>query len=215
MSAIMDDESNPIEDNKAQEPKRPRVSNTTLIVLILLCIAILVGNGMLKNYNRNKMRELINDYPEYFNSSTNKETSKFTSSDRSISFSYPSGWEVEETEKDPLQISLYDPKTEDACVIVRINDNLDPATRTKETADAYKRECEKYTDVTDITKCTIANIPAVRKDFDIKVFGKESSISLVSVNVNGRLISLTENSASRVRLGKIFKTIEESFSINN
>ena len=210
----MDDGNNLIED-KVQEHKRPRVSNTTLIVLILLCIAILVGNGMLKNYNQKKMRELINDYPEYFSSSNNKETAKFTSSDRSISFSYPSGWTVEEKEKDPLQITLYDPKTEDACVIILINEDLDPATRTKETADAYKRECEKYTDVTDITKCTIANIPAVRKDFDITVFGKESSISLVSVNVNSRLISLTENSTSRERLGKIFKTIEESFSINN
>ena len=211
----MNNENKQNEDNKGQKNERPKVSNSTLIFLIFLCIAILIGDGILKNHNQEKMRELINDYPEYFNSTTNEEASLFTSSDRTISFSYPSGWKVEETVKDPLQIALYDPTTEDACVIVRLNEDLDPATRTKETADAYKRECEKYSDVTGVTKCTIANLPAVKKDFDITMFGKESSISIISVNVNGRLISLTENSASRVRLGKVFKTIEESFSINN
>lgn len=213
------EEDNKQEDN-IQDSTKPKysVSNTALIVLILLCIAILVGNGLLKSHNQKQLRRLVEDYPEYFDqSSSSKVIMKFKSSDGQISFSYPGDWTVEEVDKDPLQITLLNSATGDACVIMSINEDIDPATRLSQTADAYKRNCKKYTDVSGITRCTIANLPAVRKDFDVIMPNADNvcSMSLVLFNVNGKLISLSENATSRVKLGKIFKTIEESLSINN
>ena len=213
----MNEKDNKKENNTEHSQKQYSVSNTTIIVLIVICIVFIVGVNLMKRYAENTFKQALEDHPELIHSANRSNTNKlFKSSKDLISFSHSDDWIVTENKGDNLTIIIENKKNaDDGCVIIVYDSDYDPAAYLTDLSSNYKANTEKFTEVTGLTKCQIGKLPAIRKNIDIVKSGNIFYVSLIAMSVNGQLFIISESATSSVKRNELFKTIEETIEIKN
>lgn len=208
------------DNNKPNKKDGYSISNTTIVILIILCLLWISGISLLRNHNDKVTKELgrawLNEHPELLDKYKGN-LNNYTSPDGIISFQYPSDWEVDIASSEPLMIEVSH-STLDKVVFIghTENNDFDIDKSMEQTELLLKSTYEDLKMESGPIDCTINNYPAIRKNYTFTYTGEKtkSYASLVYLKATDRLAILIESAPTPKELKNGFATIEKTISIN-
>lgn len=208
------------DNNKPNKKDGNSISNTTIVILIILCLLWILGISLLRNHNDKVAKELgrawLNEHPELLDKYKGN-LNNYTSPDGIISFQYPSDWEVDIASSEPLMIEVSHGTLDKVVFIGHTeNNDFDIDKSMEQTELLLKSTYEDLKMESGPIDCTINNYPAIRKNYTFTYIGEKSKsyASLVYLKATDRLAILIESAPSKKELKNGFTTIEQSIVVN-
>ena len=210
------------DNNKSKKSDGYKISNTTIVIIIIICLLWILGISLLRNHNNKLIRDLgsewLNEHPELIDKIKNKDSFiDYTSPNGIISFQYPSDWELDIASYEPLMIEVSHSILDKTVFIGHTENNDFDIDRSIEQTELLMKSL--YGDLkmeSGPTECTINNYPAIRNNYTFTFIGEttKSYASLVFIKASNRLAILIECASTLKELKNSFSTIEKTISIN-
>lgn len=208
------------DSNKPNNNDNFELSNTGIIVIIILCLFAIIGISSLRKHNKQLMDDIghkwLNEHPELIDKYVAESPlNDYVSPDGIFKFQYSDDWALDIESDDPLTIRLYNEKLASAMLIMKPGKNglnnyesISQIEKTMSTQDGYKKDSGPI-------DCYINKTPGIRNNYHYYIGGNISYISNIHINYNEIRIVIVEIGCSTKDMNNNFKAIEQTFVIND